>query len=182
MRADARRNYDRILAQAAVDFAAHGSDASLDDIARRAGVGSATLFRHFPSRDALLAEVIRGSVDALHTDAQHRLDAPDADDALREWVRAAVAHAAAYRGLSTSLMSSFYDPGSPLYSSCQAMHAAGGRLLDRAQHHGSVRPELTAHDLFTLVNALGWSAEWDERDESTPARLLDTVFLGVQSR
>ncbi|MBW4717866.1 TetR/AcrR family transcriptional regulator [Saccharothrix obliqua] len=180
LRADARRNHDRVLAQAAIDFAEYGADVPLDDVARRAGVGSATLYRHFPSRDALLAEVIRGSVDGLRAEAERLLVADDADQALRDWMRAATVHAASYRGLSSSLMTSFYDEGSPLHASCLAMHAAGGELLARARRSGSVRADFTAEDLFTLVNALAWAAEWNGRMATTAPALLDVVFDGVR--
>ncbi|MGW6512772.1 TetR/AcrR family transcriptional regulator, partial [Streptomyces niveus] len=133
LRADAQRNYDRLLAVAQEAFREQGADVPLDDIAKRAGVGPGTLYRHFPHRDALLAAVIRDSIDSLHARAEELLVAAHPDAALLDWLRAAVAHAGAYSGLASSMMSSMYDEGSPLHSSCARMHEAGARLMARAR-------------------------------------------------
>src|SRR5262249_14146667 len=104
MRADARRNVDRIIAAAGALIAEHGADASLEEVARRAGVGSATLHRHFPSRQALLEAVFKDRVETLCAKAEGLLCDPDPGEALFSWLRAVGAHAVANRGLGASLM------------------------------------------------------------------------------
>src|SRR5690349_3483716 len=90
MRADARRHYGRLLAEARSAFAAHGTDASLEDVARRAGVGIGTLYRHFPNRHALLSAVFEDAVGDLLTRSQELLAAPEPCAALVTWLRETV--------------------------------------------------------------------------------------------
>lgn len=182
MRADARRNYDNLLAAAREIFAERGTGASLEDVAARAGVGPGTLYRHFPHRDALLAEVISDSIDVLHAEAEELLEAPDPDEALFRWMREAVAHTGTYRGLADSLMSCMYEEGSRLYASCESSHRAGARLLARAQELGTVRPELDGDDLFELITSVAWAAERSAGDRDSVARLLPLVFDGMRVR
>ncbi|MFC9653660.1 MULTISPECIES: TetR/AcrR family transcriptional regulator [unclassified Streptomyces] len=182
MRADARRNYEQLIAAARVAFHEQGSDASLDDIAKRAGVGPGTLYRHFPHRDALLAAVIGDSIDALHSKAEELLAMDDPDEALAIWTRAAIAHAGIYRGLAASLMSSMYDEGSPLHTSCTRTHRAGAELLARAQRLGRVNPSADATDLFELVAAIAWVSEQSpEGRRGSVDRLLPLLFDGLRS-
>ncbi|MEV0634183.1 helix-turn-helix domain-containing protein [Streptomyces sp. NPDC050619] len=178
-RADARRNYDRLVAVAKTAFSEQGADAPLDDIAKRAGVGQGTLYRHFPHRDALLAAVIGESIDALHARAEELLRADDPDWALLEWLRAAVAHAGTYQGLAASMMSSMYDEGSALRSSCDQMHAAGAQLMERAQRQGSARPEFDAADLFQLIAAVAWVTERSADGGQAAERLLPAITKGL---
>lgn len=112
MRADARRNYERLLTEARTAFTEHGTDTSLEDIARRAGVGIGTLYRHFPNRTALMGAVFQGEVDALLTHARELADAPQPCAALVEWLRAIITHATTYRGLSRALMTASADDSS----------------------------------------------------------------------
>ncbi|MET7337263.1 TetR family transcriptional regulator [Nonomuraea sp. NPDC005650] len=178
MRADARRNYERLLAEAAAAFAEHGVEASLEDVARRAGVANGTLYSHFPTRQALLEALMRDRMEALAGAARDLLDQPDAREALISWARAGIAHAAMYRGLATSLMRSIEDETSELHAACQAVLTAGERLLERAQAAGAVRPDATASDFYTLINALAWAGE-----QTTPAqgeRLLAFAIDGLR--
>lgn len=181
-RADARRNYDRLVTVAKAAFREEGADTSLDDIAKRAEVGPGTLYRHFPNRDALLAAVVRESIDALYTRAEELLAAEDPDTALLEWVHAAVAHAGAYRGLAASMMSSMYSEETPLRSSCDRMHEAGARLLERARQRGSARPEFDAADLFDMIAAVAWVTERSADGPAAAKRLLPVVTKGFLDR
>ena len=111
LRADAQRNYDRVLAAARDAFATHGAGASLEEIARQAGVGSATLHRHFPSRASLLRAVFRDRVEALCARAEEHTLASEPGTALFSWLRDFNTYAAASRGLVASLLHDGRDTG-----------------------------------------------------------------------
>src|SRR5690606_31525652 len=139
MRADARRNYERLIETARTAFAEHGTDASLDDIAKRAGVGSGTLYRHFPTRDALLHAVLRDRIDGLLAHADELLSEPahDPEDearcaeaALDRWLRTYLAGAATPRGTSTVIIQAMSPDwaGTGLGEAAAAIRDALGRL------------------------------------------------------
>ncbi|GAA4759963.1 TetR/AcrR family transcriptional regulator [Actinomycetospora chibensis] len=159
MRADARKNYDHLLDVARVVVAEQGADASLRDVARRAGVGLGTLYRHFPTREALLEALLRTSFDELTSQASALEAASPPREALRSWLRDCVAFTTAYRGVTELMVAAIEDPGSALHSSCVALRAAGTRLLVRAQADGTARTELDGTDLFALVAALAWLSD-----------------------
>jgi len=153
MRADARRNRELLVSVAGEVVAEQGADASLEEIARRAGVGSATLHRHFPSRHELLDAVFGDRVAALCASADALLTSPDAGAALVTWLRAMVRHAAANRGLASSLLKG-------TGASCHAMIlSAGGRLVARAQESGELREDVTIAELLKLVNGIALATE-----------------------
>jgi len=173
-RKDAQRNYDRLLATAREAFAEQGVGASLNDIARRADVGNVTLYRHFPTRQALLEALLGESLRGLRVRSDELLTARQPGDALANWIDAAVEHAMTYRGLIDFLIDSLADPGSDLHASCQAMKAGGAQLLAYAQQAGAVRSDVDASALFSLVAAVAWSAERTPEDrEQVLAILLD---------
>lgn len=159
MRADARRNYESLLAAARAAFLEYGIDTSLDDIAKRAGVANATLYRHFPTRQALLETLLHDSMVGLDNQALDLLDADAPGDALEAWLRAAVEHASTYRGLVNAMMASLGEPGSQLGGACHRMRDSGGELLRRAQASGEVRADTRSADLFALVTAVAWARE-----------------------
>ena len=137
LRADARRNRERILAAAGTSFAEHGAGASLEQIARRAGVGSATLHRHFPSRQTLLEAVFRERVATLCAAAAELQETTDPGPALITWLQAVGAHAVSNRGLAASLMSGARDSDPTLGATCHALIIeAGDALLVRARRAG----------------------------------------------
>lgn len=156
MRADAKKNYDQLLAAARVVVAEHGADASLRDVARRAEVGLGTLYRHFPTREALLEALLRTGFDELtaHADALEATSAPR--DALKLWLRDCVGLTTTYRGVTELMVAAIEEPGSALHASCVGLRTAGARLLARAQADGSARTELDDTDLFALIAALAW--------------------------
>jgi AcrR family transcriptional regulator len=156
MRADARKNYSRLLAVARDVVTEHGADASMRDIARRANVGLATLFRHFPTREALFEALLRTNADALTQQAAELETASPPDEALVSWFREAVAFTHTYSGVCALMASAHADPDSALHASSTALHAAGARLLLRAQAKGTARADMNGDDLFALMSALGW--------------------------
>ncbi|MET7711450.1 TetR/AcrR family transcriptional regulator [Streptomyces sp. NPDC005407] len=167
MRADARRNYERLLSEAKTAFDKHGIHTSLDDIARQAGLGNATLYRHFPTRESLLKTMLHDSIKELGTTAEELLTTEPAGEALATWVRAAVAHATTYRGLVTLLMDSLKDEASELNNACTSMQSSGKHLLERAQRSGEVRDDTSPSELFALIASAAWAREHapDEADQ-----------------
>ena len=177
MRADARRNYERLLGEAARAFAEHGVDASLEEIARRAGVAIGTLYRHFPTRNALLEALLRDRFDRHAEAATGLLTSTGPLTALRTWTRAVVGASTSYRGLVETMADALADETSALHRSCEAMRGAAGRLVARAQDAGELRPDVTTGEVLLAVHAAGWAAE---RGGSLD-RQLDLVFDGLRA-
>ncbi|NGO71699.1 TetR/AcrR family transcriptional regulator [Streptomyces boncukensis] len=182
-RADARASRERLLAAAREVFAESGPDASLNEVAKRAGVGPGTLYRHFPRRQALLAALLQDRVEKLRTLAG-ALSAPDADpdDALARWLHAFLAHARVNQGLGGTLLTeepSLAEELEALGLDChRTIRDAAARLLDRAQRHGTARADLSAGDVVQLVAGIALStARTGEPDRSE--RLLGLVLDAV---
>jgi len=175
-RADARRNDAQLLDAARAAFAEHGADASLDDIARRAGVGIGTLYRHFPTRQALLEAVFGDRVEALCAEARDLLGAPSPGAALATWLRAVVGHITLYRGLAAALAPILDKEAEPASSWHGAIRAAGAALLARAQQSGVVRPDVGVADLLKLANAIAVATEQTPEGAD---RLLSLVMDGL---
>jgi AcrR family transcriptional regulator len=159
-RADARRNYARILAVAEQEVAAQGAAASLEQIARTAEVGSATVRRHFPTRHALLEAVSRKRIEALCARAHDLTGKGDSRDALLEWLDDVVAYCVCARGLAAALA---YDgAGSdPVHeNACSAaLEEAAAPLLRRAEQDGAVAAGVTVTDLITLIVGIVMATE-----------------------
>lgn len=179
MRADARRNVEKIVTAAGALISERGADASLEEIARRAGVGSATLHRHFPSRQALLEAVFKERVEALCAKAGDLLAEPDPGQALSTWLRAVGAHAVANRGLGASLMR---DADPTLGETCHDMITnAGDALLARAREADTVRPGITIAQLLKLVGAIALATEQDIDGPAEADLLLAIAIDGVRT-
>jgi len=158
MRADAKKNYDHLLAVARDVVSEDGVDASMRDIARRADVGLATLLRHFPTREALFEALMSTTLDALAQKADELEASLPPDEALVSWFRDGVAFVLSYRGVVDLIASAHEDPESALYASCATVHSVGERLLLRAQAEGTARADMNGADLFALMSALAWAA------------------------
>ncbi|GHC70562.1 MULTISPECIES: TetR/AcrR family transcriptional regulator [Streptomyces] len=182
MRADARRNYERLLVEARTAFTEHGTDASLEDIAKRAGVGIGTLYRHFPNRTALMSAVFQGEVDGLLARSRELLASPEPCRALVAWLRAIVAHASTYRGLSRALMAAQTDEGSAMSRCSLPMREAGSMLLARAQRAGAIRDDVDIVDLMQLTNAISLAVEQSPDDPELADRLLTLTLTGIKAR
>lgn len=156
MRADAQKNYNHLLTVAQDVIAEQGADASLRDIARRAEVGLATLYRHFPTREALLEALLRTTLDELTRKAADLAVSNAPGEALTLWLPDAVAFVRRYSGVVDVMAAALDDADSALHASCTSLRAAGGRLLEHAQAAGKARTDLDGMDLFGIIGALGW--------------------------
>jgi AcrR family transcriptional regulator len=153
-RADARRNYDKVLAAAREAFAEGGESTSLEEIARRAGVGIGTLYRHFPNRQALLEALYVGEVEAMAGSAS-QLDGADPWEALSAWLERFIAYLATKRALAAELMN-YLDQDAELFQVCRAsLFESGEPLLRRAQDAGVVRRDITIGGLIQMVVGIG---------------------------
>ncbi|MQY04708.1 TetR/AcrR family transcriptional regulator [Actinomadura macrotermitis] len=176
-RADALRNRDRLLAEADAAFREKGTDASLEGIARRAGVATGTLYGHFPTRRALLGALLRDRNAELFRRGEELLAAPDPAAALTAWVHAVTEHAAAYQGLAAELAEGIDDEASELHESCVRMADIGDRLLENARAAGALRRDATGADLFALMNAAAWTGERTSPEQA--GRLVDLAMGGL---
>lgn len=181
MRADARRNYQRLLAAAGAAFAERGADdVSLEEIARRAGVGIGTLYRHFPTRQALLEAVYRDQVDALDARAAELIRADSPAVALAEWVAALVTFGKAKRSLTTALLE-VLDKDSELLSSCRdVLRGATDALLERAQQAGAARADVRGSDVIRLAHGVSMAADMGQ-DPGQAGRMLALILDGLLS-
>jgi AcrR family transcriptional regulator len=174
MRADAKKNYDRLLEVGREVVTEHGAEASLRDVARRADVGLGTLYRHFPTREALLEALLRTNVDELTAQAADRETSSTPEDALISWLRDSVALTHEYRGVAPLLTAAMEDTGSALNVSCVALHDAGTRALERAHAEGIARADIDGTDLFALVTTLAWLY-----DQPSLAQRADHLFAVI---
>jgi AcrR family transcriptional regulator len=182
-RADARRNYGQLVEQARIAFAEFGVDASLDEIARRAGVASGTLYRHFPTRLDLIEAVLGGQIAELAGLGRGLLTAGDEFDALSAWLRAAVMHALTYRGLSAAVMNSALDRENGLVSAWHAeLFEVGTALLARARQSGAVAADADEADVLRMVGAIAWAAQGTPDSSAQADRLLALLMNGLRAR
>lgn len=156
MRSDAKKNYDHLLEVARTTIAEQGANASLRDVARRAGVGIGTLYRHFPTREDLLGALLAQSFGRVTANAAEFEASLPADQALMSWLREMVALTYDHRGLIASMTAALEDEASALHGACVLLKASGARLLARAQAEGKARPDIDGTDLLALVSALAW--------------------------
>ena len=181
MRADAQRNYQRLLSAASAAFADHGADdVSLEEIARRAGVGIGTLYRHFPTRQDLLEAVYRDQVEALRVRAVELLQSAAPDEALAIWLRALVDFGRTKRSLASALLATLDKESELLSSSGAIMRESATALLTRAQQAGMVRADASASDLLRLVHAISMAIERPPADDGQAGRLLGLVVDGLR--
>ena len=180
MRADATQNRARLLASAHAVFTDQGSKVALDDVARHAGVGIGTLYRHFPNRSTLLEGLLHQRLVEIKANA---LQLADSDlsprQALWEWHHLVLQHLSTYRDLATSLTGTGPDPSSPLNQACVAAQESGAVLLRTAQRAGQVRADISASELFWLTAGATWAAEQGIDETVTAVGLLARSFAGV---
>ena len=180
-RADAIRNRERVLEAAKVIFSAGGPEASLEAVARTAGVGIGTLYRHFPTRESLFEAVYRREVQQLADLAQQLKDEAKPVDALRHWMRSNVEFVATKKGMSAALALAAYK-NSELYSfSFDQLTKAVGGLLDRAIAAGEIRDDISPEDLLRALVGMCYMQDqpgW----QTSVLRLVDVFIDGLRVR
>jgi AcrR family transcriptional regulator len=177
-RADARRNYDKLIGAARDAFAEHGTSASLEEVARRAGVGIGTLYRHFPSRQDLLEAVYVEEVAEV-CQSVDQLAGLEPWEALSAWLHNVVSYVARKHALAEELWN-YLDRDAEVFRGCRtALFAAGEPLLERAQEAGAVRPDANLDDILQIVGGIG-------KNPTTPPeqmeRVLDIALDGLRYR
>ncbi|GAB2805172.1 TetR/AcrR family transcriptional regulator [Actinoallomurus bryophytorum] len=173
-RADARRNFDALLVAAREAFAQNGTEASLEDIARRAGVGIGTLYRNFPTRQDLFDAVYIGEVEALCQEAEEVAGLP-AWEGFVAWLRRFVAYAATKRAIHEAL-----NRDSEMFRSCRAaMYAAGEPLFARAQEAGEARRDATFDDVLRMITGITATGFVDDEQRE---RVLGMALDGVRAK
>jgi len=176
-RSDARRNRERILEVAKEAFTRSGADASLDDIARRAEVGAGTLYRHFPTRDALLEAVYRSEVEKLAGSARRLAETRPPMDALRAWMLLVVDYIAAKHIIAPALNSIVGGPARLYEGSRSLIQEAVDELVRRAKKSGDLRKDLDASDLLRAligVSHVTFGTGWQQ----SARRLVDILIAG----
>jgi AcrR family transcriptional regulator len=177
-RADAARNYDKLLAAARDAFTDDGADASLEDIARRAGVGIGTLYRNFPTRQALLEAVYVDEVEAICAAAED-LDGLEPWEALVAWLRSFADYATTKKALAAELMA-YMDHDAKVFAHCrQEIIAAGTPLLEAAQRAGEVRPDAVFIDVARMVGGI---ATIPNAEPGQVDRILAVALDGLRPR
>ena len=180
-RADSLRNRDLLLAAGKAAFTETGAEAPLEDVARRAGVGIGTLYRHFPTRDALVAAVYAREVEQLTASAEALLTQRPAGEALAAWLDQLIDYMATKRVVAPALRA---DPGEGerLYaSSGSSVIAALRRLADAASAAGDIRPDIGFEDVLRMMSGISQGYEqpgW----ELSARRLLDVMMTGLQAK
>ncbi|WP_222194442.1 TetR/AcrR family transcriptional regulator [Modestobacter italicus] len=179
LRADAQRNRDAVLRAARQTFETEGVLASLDGIALKAGVGNATLYRNFPTRDDLLAAVLESNVvDALAAADELSHSLPPRD-ALAEWLVQLTWQLRIWHDLPYCISVVTTDPGSPLSSARNPLLVRTEVLMEAARSAGDVRDDVTAEELLELATALSWGVDRYRDDEATARRRVAIATAGV---
>ncbi len=178
LRADAQRNRELLIAAASAAFATRGAEVALEDVARGAGVGIGTLYRHFPTRDALVEAVYRHEVDVLCDRADQLLEDFSPEQALAEWLRLFVRHVATKRGMLSVLKPMLSSNTSFSEQTRGRATAAATKLLNAGVAAGTVRPDIDGGDLLRAVGGICMSTD-QERSEASE-RLVDLLFDGLR--
>jgi AcrR family transcriptional regulator len=181
LRADARRNRDRLLQIAKSAFAEEGLSVPLDEIARRAGVGPGTLYRHFPTKEALFEAVVHERLHRLVQDARALRVADDAGAALFGFIERLVADAAAKQDLVEALAGAGVEVKTVVAATAAELRAEIGGLLGRAQEAGAVRTDVEIADLMALLSGLLLALRAGSNERADPGRALAVLCDGLRA-
>lgn len=178
-RADSLRNREQLLEAAKSAFNSVGADVPLEEIARRAGLGIGTLYRHFPTRDALMAAVYRREVEQLSASAEALLAAKPPAEALKAWLHVLVDYMATKRVIAPALQASPGEGSAAYASAGPAIAEAMNRLAAAAVRSGDIRADIGPGDLYRML--IGVSHGYDQPDwEPSARRLIDVLIAGLK--
>ncbi|MCW2866184.1 MAG: transcriptional regulator, TetR family [Marmoricola sp.] len=180
MRADAKRNYDRIVEVAREVFREQGYDASLDLVAKRAGVGAGTLYRHFPTRDALVDAIMQSWVDRVTETIEKALahEGPPRE-VLLGWFEAYVGLISLHKGGPAKITSAMGDTGSPIRTKCEVLSGAADRVVLRLREQGVLRDGVDAVQMCRLVGGVAAVADQGGLPPEAVRPLLEVVADGM---
>jgi AcrR family transcriptional regulator len=180
MRADAQRNRDRIIEVAREVFREQGYDASLDEVAKRAGVGAGTLYRHFPARANLVDAIMQSWVDRVDEAAAKALASEGPPrELLLAWFTAYVGLISLHKGGPAKITSAMGDPTSPITTKCQVLTRATDRVVARLREEDALRPDVDSVHICRLIGGVAAVADQSRRDDSAVRPLLEVVADGL---
>lgn len=179
LRADAQRNRDKLLAAATAAFAEHGEDVALETVAARAGVGIGTLYRHFPSRDALVVAAYRHEVGALCAAATDLLAARSPDEALRAWLDGFADYIATKRAMGDALRSAVASDASVFADTRERVLGALRVLLEAGAAAGRLRADVDPEDVLRVISGI-WYLPAGPQWREDVGRMLDLVVDGLR--
>ncbi|MCW2759129.1 MAG: transcriptional regulator, TetR family [Nocardioidaceae bacterium] len=180
MRADAQRNRDRIVEVAREVFREQGYDASLDEVAKRAGVGAGTLYRHFPARENLLDAIMQSWVDRVDLAVEKSLAREGSHrDVLVAWFEAYVELISLHKGGPAKITSAMGNPDSPIVTKCQVLAGANQRVIGRLQDDDALRADVDAIQICRLVGGVATVADQGGLDLGAVRPLLEVVADGL---
>jgi AcrR family transcriptional regulator len=180
LRADARRNRARVLDAAEEVFAAKGVSAPTEEVARHAGVGVGTVFRHFPTKEALLEAVLVARFGRLAAEARNLVAADDAGAALFDFLHRVVGESDTKNAFADALTASGIDPAAAVADAGAQLWAALGALLDRAQRAGAVRADVGTSELVALIVGASHASRYADRDAEVRERTVAVIFDGLR--
>jgi AcrR family transcriptional regulator len=180
MRADAKRNYDRLVEAAREVFREQGYDASLDEVAKRAGVGPGTLYRHFPNRDALLDAIMQSWVARVDEAAEKALAHEGSPrDLMLAWFEEYVRLISLHKGGPAKITSAIGNPESPIATKCQVLTRASDRIVERLREEGGLKEGVDTVQMCRLVGGVATVADQANLDEAAVRPLLEVVADGL---
>ena len=180
MRADAKRNYDRIVEVAREVFRAQGYDASLDEVAKRAGVGPGTLYRHFPKRENLIDAIMQSWVASVNDAADKALVSEGSSrDVLMTWFTEYVGLISLHKGGPAKITTAMGDPSSPISHKCQVLRTSTDRVVDRLREENALRDDVDSLQIARLVGGVATIADQGELDEVAVRPMLEVIADGL---
>ncbi len=180
LRADAQRNYDKLVAAAREVFAERGAEGSLDEIAKRAGVGPGTLYRHFPTRDDLIDALMRDWSARVLADSEAAVEADlPARETLERWFTDLIKHLTLHRGAAAKLSAAFDDPSSPIYRKCQMLADANDLVVSHLTETQALRDNVESRQVMRLVSGIATVADASGISSEETAPMLGIVIDGI---